>query len=457
MHVEQAVFTSTQTHRVEGYQLVAASPGLSVDDRQELSVWGPSHDSLAYDGPNAASVNCFPLASGAVCISKTTSAGGEYSGRGGPRIYTQCLVVPREVLARFANNPFAVLRAAVAQGAIHRGDQPPAGLEAIRLVGRSPVVEHALLTELLHDPGPEWLAGAVAEALARPQWAIATSAGHAQRLIAGLLNCLPPSCRAEISFTTGLRISPRRPFRLVCIPPDPAEIRRVERQHGPVLTIAGQSLPAESLERGWAGYVARVLEAGRTSALANCLSHAPPNLQLSELDAWGDQMQREQFADSRRGQSSDASIGARTSIASETPLDSPDQPAAACHFPRLADTADADTGETESPAAGPAATLPAATATEAPCPRSTESLELLDILDDAVFEAIDCRENALEKLRAVWPQAKQTIEGRVLDESREQYVRQALAAWRQAREQESGDDAPRAAAVLDVLCVVLGS
>jgi hypothetical protein len=397
------------------------------------------------------------------CVSKTMSCAGEYSGRAGPRIYTQCLVLSPDLLARFANNPFAVLRAAVAQGTIHRTDEVPRELNAIRLVGRCGPVDHGLLTELIHDPGAEWLVGGLAEMQSKQQWAIATSAAQAPRLIAGLLNCLPIACRAEISFTTGLRLSPRRPFRIACLPPDPAEIRRVERQHGPVFTIAGQHLTSESIGRGWVGYVAQVLESGRTSSLVSGLAQAPKDLRLNELETWGQRMYDQLGADvgTADHEPTDATTRAVATFPLEVDADASDQGADA-HFPRLAQTplrepeVDSRDHKNVLLAEPRAVLIPESPASDAAQQRRPETLELLDQLDDAVFEAIDCRVGAIEQLRNVWPVASQKIQEQVLDESREHYVRQALCAWRKAREQQQPNiDSARAAAVLDVLCVVL--
>lgn len=109
--IEQAVFTSAETDRSAGYQIVAASPGLGEADLRELAAWGPSHGSLVDPSPDGVSFNFHPLKSGRYCVSRTTSSGWEYSGRGAARVYTQCLVLPGDELARFANNPFAVLLA----------------------------------------------------------------------------------------------------------------------------------------------------------------------------------------------------------------------------------------------------------------------------------------------------------------------------------------------------------
>ena len=135
MLIEQAIFTSTQTDRAEGYQLAGRSNGLSAADARELAVWGPSHDSLLEQPGEPASTNFHRLSSGSFCVSRTTLAGAEYSGRGGPQVYTQFLVVPPPLLARFSNNPFAILRAATASGALGVGEQIPEVLQPFRLSG----------------------------------------------------------------------------------------------------------------------------------------------------------------------------------------------------------------------------------------------------------------------------------------------------------------------------------
>ena len=59
--IEQAVFTSAETDRSAGYQIVAASPGLGEADLRELAAWGPSHGSLVDPSPDGVSFNFHPL------------------------------------------------------------------------------------------------------------------------------------------------------------------------------------------------------------------------------------------------------------------------------------------------------------------------------------------------------------------------------------------------------------
>ena len=106
--VEQAIFTSVETDRQSGYQVLAHSPGVCDADLGELAAWEPSRDSMHETGPEAESFNFHPLPSGAYCLSRTTLNDGEQDG--GPRVYTHCLIVPPEVLDRFANHPFPLLQ-----------------------------------------------------------------------------------------------------------------------------------------------------------------------------------------------------------------------------------------------------------------------------------------------------------------------------------------------------------
>ncbi len=105
--IEQVIFTSLERGRETGCQVAARSVGVCEADARELVAWEPSRDSMPEMGPGAESFNFHPLPSGAYCISHTIPVGRENSGQ---QTYTHCLLVPPEVLARFANNPFALLR-----------------------------------------------------------------------------------------------------------------------------------------------------------------------------------------------------------------------------------------------------------------------------------------------------------------------------------------------------------
>ena len=444
--IEQAVFTSAETDRAAGYQLVAASAGLSDADARELAVWGPSHGSLLDSGPNAVSFNFHPLPSGAHCVSRTTPAGFEYSGRGAVRVYTQCLIVPPDVLGRFANNPFAVLRAASAAGSLEVHRKAPERLEPLRLAGRAAAVDSTLLAQLAGNPGADRLAALVKAALDSVSLATAGEVAT-EHLIAGLINCLPPECRTEMSFSTGLNYSSRRPFRIVGLPGDKAEHRLMRHRYNVTVVDLSASPPAAFAPiDGWARFVREVLASGRISFLATQFSKRRFELVCEDLPALGLQLLEGLDASSL---SADPAGGRpRAAEKHERPDTQNDwlaglQRAHAAHH-RF---------EGSSPSADAAKHDPA-TPSKSPDPESIEVLEKLELLDDLVFEAIGGEETAIEQLRSSWSQLRAELGDELLEQSREQYLRHALSIWEGCLGPDGVRDPARAMQALDVLCVL---
>ena len=78
----------------------------------------------------------------------------------------------------------------------------------------------------------------------------------------------------------------------------------------------------------------------------------------------------------------------------------------------------------------------------------------LESLDDAVFEAIGGKSDALAALRWLWPQVKVRLGEPLLAESREQYIRYALSIWHKTANPAGQHDPRRAVDALEVLCVL---
>jgi hypothetical protein len=236
MRLSQAIFTSVRSERLDGYQLAARTPDITEDLVKDLTTWGPAHDSLWSGEPGATSINFHGLADGQCCLSQTTLSGEEYSGRGGGRVYTQMIVIPKDALARFANNPFLVLRALAASGRLMVYDQVPRELATIPLIGRA-------------DSQPEWIAEIIskagAETIAELTEAVTADSPvtvitdlPVERLFQALLHQLQPAERLEVSFTTGLKPSSRRPFKLAISPDDPQHVRQSQRlQQGKLIEV----------------------------------------------------------------------------------------------------------------------------------------------------------------------------------------------------------------------------
>jgi hypothetical protein len=241
MRLEQAIYTSVKSSRLDGYQLAAASPGITDELARELTVWGPAHDSLWDTRRDARSVNFHALATGEYCLSTTTQAGAEYSGRGGGRVYTQMFVLPPEVLARFAHDPFLVLRALAASGRLVVHDEVGEKLPTVPLLGRSDQPEPTLISQVLDEVGAKVFDDLV-DAVAGPTSVAVLTSGHVERLFQAILHAFSPEERLTISFTTNLKDSPRRPFKLFVLPNDPSLVRQSQRTSGAkIIDLASES------------------------------------------------------------------------------------------------------------------------------------------------------------------------------------------------------------------------
>ena len=211
-------------------------------------------------------------------------------GYGKQRAYTQCLILPPEVLARFGNNPFPLAKLAMERGIFQPHSPPWPRLEPVALMGGATAVDAALLRELAADPGPQQMAALVQAARDGVCLAVAGTTPPA-RWIDGLLNLLPPQCRLEYSFATGLKFSPRRSFRLVGLSNDPAErLWAASHPNVSVLTLGPDALPHPMPLDGWARLVERVLATDRVAFLAAQLSKRRFDLSADDLPALGLQL-----------------------------------------------------------------------------------------------------------------------------------------------------------------------
>lgn len=230
MRIPQAIFTSLRGQKLAGYQLAAVSEGIDDDMARELNVWGPAHDSLIEEAPEEPSVNFHPLGEENFCLSLTRPAGAEYSGRKGPRVYTQMFILSHEALAQFDNNPWLILRAILAAGRASIYDEPPSALRLVPLVGRAGDSNPAV-QQFLQQVTEESFLGLAATVLKKPSVGLATL--HSPRLVvSALFHLLAPKDRLKVSFTTGLRHSARRPFRLFALPRDVVVRHQFERLQG---------------------------------------------------------------------------------------------------------------------------------------------------------------------------------------------------------------------------------
>ena len=458
MQIEQAVFTSARTQRARGYQVAAVSPGVRPEDAQQLAVWGPSHGSLRGGGEDASSINFHPLPSGAWCVSKTENAGAEYSGRGGLRIYTQCLIVPREALARFANQPFAFCwQVARAQRLLGVCNPLPAALASFELSGRADPADEGLLADFADRLGPRRLAWLVQGVLGAESL-IVLCRQNAEWLASGLLNCLPVECRPDLSCTTGLVHSQRRPFRFHVMSADAAEKRQLQRQPGlTVLDLDGEP-PADFAPAGWGAYLAEAAQRDRLECVAAKLREPRPGLRPDGLSRLADELSSALDEPANAPRKLSDSPGDAANADPTDGLDFVDafrrSHAAHQRFGEKPQPArpERSAGSAPKPTAAPKMAA-IATPSELLTTTSHSLLEKLERLDDLVFDTINGRRPALEELAQLWPRMLAELPPELLHESREQYLRYAVKLWDLCMA-DGVRDPKWAVAALDVLCVL---
>jgi hypothetical protein len=449
--VEQAIFTSTCSDRTAGYQLVARSPGISGDDARELTVWGPSHDSLLSSGSEPQSVNYHRLASGTHCVSRTVLAGQEYSHRRGDLVHTHYLLVDDEAMRRFAHSPFNLLRATTALGTLTNSPPDGSRLEPFRLVGRSADFDAAAISLALGTL-PTGAIPRLIDAVLTHDAVGVCLAGDARPLVAAVLQCLPVASRHGLSFTTGLKPSAQRDYRLVVLDcQDDSGKRQAARRYGLEVVDVNQAADTPPVN-GWARYVAQVLESSDWSHLQQHVAATDREAtELSTLDTLGQDLLADFGATSDKP--GETSAEDRPAVVSFTTPD-PEMPAADGSgnggdakrraMARWVAPAAADTVVTEM-VSDPSQIL------GQHLPDVTDELEQLD---DMVFEAIAGKTAAIESLRRLWPQMVSQMPQGLLDESRSQYLRHALAMWRDCVDGEEVREPGRAIAALDVVDVL---
>ena len=85
---------------------------------------------------------------------------------------------------------------------------------------------------------------------------------------------------------------------------------------------------------------------------------------------------------------------------------------------------------------------------------SPDIVARLEQLDDAVFDAVQGKSQALADVKLLWLQLLGELGDYLLAESREQYIRYALSIWRDDVRTGTRYDPERAYYAIEVLCVL---
>lgn len=235
MKVQQAVFTSAETGRMKGYQLVSRSPEVDPHVAQELCRWSPSHASLVDEAADYWSFNAFPAGPERTAVTRTVHGGPEYSNRGGTQIVTLMLVLTRDQLAAYHDDALAVARTALAIGRLRLPTAFPEQIPAVELPERSLFAGEPDREDRAGGDGQASLPPVLAEALelilAGRRVAV-VGQGEPLASLKMLMAHVPRPRRRGLSFTTGLRPSARRQFQLHFLPEADAALQRTLASQG---------------------------------------------------------------------------------------------------------------------------------------------------------------------------------------------------------------------------------
>jgi hypothetical protein len=279
-----------------------------------------------------------------------------------------------------------------------------------------------------------------------PGTKVLTGVHQGDTTFGGLFNCLPVECRPEVSFTTGLRFSLRRPFKLVPIKGDHDERRKVARQDGVEIVNLSKTEAMDPPSRGWAAYVAELVEADRLTTLANELQKSRPSLTLEHLDELGEQLLREL----RRTPQPTRVADSRTSKRATRTQRRPERESASDNERGRSD--DSETKRSHS-AVTSAGTITAPTLVELGTTKDPIAVDLVEQLDDAVYDAISGMSEARELVQTLWLQLCGRLPQPAISKLREQYLRYSLSLWEACL--DGGMREPeKAAGALDVLSLL---
>ncbi len=208
VQVEQAVFTSSNRGAVEGYQLVAKSPGIDERAAHVIRQWSPTHSALASKNISAQSINYFSIDKHRFAIGRTLYGLPEYSNRGSLQTVTQYLVTSIEHLQSFQGDVWTMYSIARSMGLLQFNPQLPPRLSTVALPATTILAGQSTAStdlELARRATHKLIEGSSVAVVGVPD-PISTL-----RHIFFLMNV---EQRLNCSFMTGLQHSTQRKFKL---------------------------------------------------------------------------------------------------------------------------------------------------------------------------------------------------------------------------------------------------
>ncbi|MEM7475492.1 MAG: hypothetical protein AAF483_10920 [Planctomycetota bacterium] len=210
MQIDQAIFTSSQRGRIQGYQLVAKSTGIDAGLSQKLSRWCPSQ--LPEGDPDQVIWSAFPLGETHFGLARSFCAGPEYSRRGEKRIMTRIAVLREEHFEAFEQDYSKLIHTLAGLGYLRLPLEFSSKLPVLQL---PPTPFFALPSRA---PGKERASSDIIASLQQGHRCAWIGDDSPLARIAEWTPALSQDCRRRLSFSTGLALSQHRPFQIHFLP-----------------------------------------------------------------------------------------------------------------------------------------------------------------------------------------------------------------------------------------------
>ena len=210
MYADQAIFASARGTQGSGYQLVSRSRGIDDGTATMLRDWGPSQGALLSRDIDANAISYYTLGADRIVVSRTIYGGPEYSQRGELEVFTRSIITSRKLLESYDYNPWWLARTVLCLGYFRLVQHTEPWMTEVDLPLRSLVgVRSSSNARIANEP----LTQAVQSLQLNRPIALIGKIGVNQAMTQ-LMQSLGVQQRTQISFTTGMVPSVRRPFQL---------------------------------------------------------------------------------------------------------------------------------------------------------------------------------------------------------------------------------------------------
>jgi hypothetical protein len=249
-----------------GYRIVAASSGISADEKKEITQCAPSHGSLCDPSPDAVGLASFELRSGRRGLFLVRNAGIEHTARGGCRVHTHVLAMEPQLFGDFYCDPLAIRAAALPATSTDLPRNHPARLGPLPLT-RSPHQQDPADAYTPANADLDRLT-LILSAILDGRRTLVLGTDDPDRVLHLLLAATPAAIRARLSLSCGIKYAPSRPFQLVFADADQNEATRIARDHEiDLIQWDSTPPPLDAQFHAWLQFARRHWESGRTNEL----------------------------------------------------------------------------------------------------------------------------------------------------------------------------------------------